>query len=45
VLFTGVVDRDRANTRADAVCGDFGQLPAIIDSLAGERVNKSNRDG
>ena len=33
VLFTGVADRDRANTRADAVCEDFGQLPAIIDSL------------
>jgi len=35
VLFTGVVNRDRANTHADAVCGDFSQLPAIIDSLAG----------
>jgi putative hydrolase of the HAD superfamily len=34
VLFTGVVDRDSANTRADAVCRDFGQLPTIIDSLA-----------
>jgi len=34
VLFTAVVDRDSANTRADAVCRDFAQLPAIIDSLA-----------
>jgi ribonucleotide monophosphatase NagD (HAD superfamily) len=35
VLFTGVVDRGSANTCADAVCRDFAQLPAIIDSLAG----------
>jgi putative hydrolase of the HAD superfamily len=35
VLFTAVVDRDSANTRADAVCRDFGQLPAIIDALEG----------
>lgn len=35
VLFTGVVDRDSANTRADAVCRDFAQFPAIVDSLAG----------
>ena len=35
VLCTAVVDRDSANTRADAVCWDFGQLPAIIDSMAG----------
>jgi putative hydrolase of the HAD superfamily len=35
VLFTAVVDRDSANTRADAVCRDFGQLPGIIDTLAG----------
>jgi len=33
VLLTAVVDRDSANTRADAVCRDFSQLPAIIDSL------------
>jgi putative hydrolase of the HAD superfamily len=33
VLLTAVVDRGGANTRADAVCRDFGQLPAIIDSL------------
>jgi putative hydrolase of the HAD superfamily len=35
VLFTGAVDRDSANTRADAVCRDFSQLPGIIDALAG----------
>ncbi len=33
VLFTGAIDRDSANTRADAVCRDYAQLPAIIDSL------------
>ena len=33
VLFTGVVDRDSSHTRADAVCRDFTDLPAIIDSL------------
>ena len=33
VLLTAVVDRGSAKTRADAVCGDFGQLPAIIESL------------
>jgi putative hydrolase of the HAD superfamily len=33
VLFTGVVDRDSPNTRADAVCREFSQLPGIIDSL------------
>lgn len=33
VLLTAVVDRESANTRADAVCRDFSQLPAIIDSL------------
>ncbi len=33
VLFTAVVGRDPDNTRADAVCRDFGRLPAIIDSL------------
>ena len=35
VLFAGVVDRDSANTRADAVCRDFAELPAIIGSMAG----------
>ena len=35
VLCTAVVDRDSADSRADAVCRDFGQLPAIIESLAG----------
>jgi putative hydrolase of the HAD superfamily len=33
VLFTAAVHRDSPNTRADAVCQDFGQLPAIIESL------------
>ena len=33
VLFTGVVDRDSANTRADAVCRDLAELPGIIESL------------
>jgi len=37
VLFTGVVDRDNARTRADTVCREFAELPAIIDSLAGSR--------
>jgi hypothetical protein len=29
-----VVDRDSANTRADAVCREFSQLPGIIEALA-----------
>ena len=33
VLLTAAIDRGSANTRADAVCRDFSQLPAIIDSL------------
>ncbi len=33
VLITAAVDRGSANTRADAVCRDFGQLVAILDSL------------
>jgi len=44
VLFTGVVDRDSANTRADAVCRDFAGLPAIIDSLAGRRGEVESRE-
>jgi putative hydrolase of the HAD superfamily len=35
VLLTAVVDRGSANTRADAVCQDFSQLPTVIDSLEG----------
>jgi HAD superfamily hydrolase (TIGR01549 family) len=35
VLATAVVDRGSADTRADAVCRDFAQLPAIIASLDG----------
>jgi putative hydrolase of the HAD superfamily len=34
ILFTGVVDQGSANTRADAVCREFSQLPGIIDALA-----------
>jgi putative hydrolase of the HAD superfamily len=44
VLFTGVVDRDSANTCADAVCRDFGKLPAIMDSLAEGREAVGNRE-
>jgi len=44
VLFTGVADRDRANTRADAVCEDFSQLPGIIDALAGGRQEAESRE-
>jgi putative hydrolase of the HAD superfamily len=33
VLVTAAIDRGSANTRADAVCRSFDQLPAIIDSL------------
>jgi len=36
VLATAVVDRGSADTRADAVCRDFAQLPAIIASLDGD---------
>ncbi len=36
VLVTAVVDRGSADTRADAVCRDFAQLPAIISSLDGD---------
>ena len=43
VLFTGVVDRGHANTRADAVCREFAELPAIIDSLAGSREEVESR--
>ncbi len=33
ILFTGVVDRGSANTRARAVCHDFSDLPQIIARL------------
>jgi putative hydrolase of the HAD superfamily len=36
VLFTAVVDRDSASTRADAVCRGFAQLPGIIEALGVE---------
>jgi len=46
VLFTGVVDRGSANTRADAVCGEFGELPGIIEALAvNSRESKVKRRG
>lgn len=44
VLFTAVVDRDSANTRADAVCRDFAQLPAIIDSLQDAEAKVESRE-
>lgn len=33
ILFTGAVDRGSAQTKADAVCKDFAELPAIIRGL------------
>ena len=33
VLVTAALDRGSANTRADAVCRDFGRLPDILESL------------
>jgi putative hydrolase of the HAD superfamily len=33
VLITAAIDRGSQNTRADALCRSFDQLPAIIDSL------------
>lgn len=33
VLLTAAIDRGSAGTRADAVCRDYAQLPAIIESL------------
>jgi putative hydrolase of the HAD superfamily len=33
VLITAAIDRGSRNTRADALCRSFEQLPAIIDSL------------
>ena len=33
ILFTGVVDRDSQNTRANALCGEFAKLPHVIQSL------------
>jgi putative hydrolase of the HAD superfamily len=34
VLFTGAVDRDSANTQADAVCRELAELPEIIEALS-----------
>lgn len=33
VLLTAAIDRGAAGTRADAICRDYSELPAIIDSL------------
>ncbi len=33
ILFTGVLDRGSANTRASAVCPEFSKLPQIISRL------------
>lgn len=33
ILFTGVVDRDSQNTRANALCHEFAKLPDVIQSL------------
>jgi FMN phosphatase YigB (HAD superfamily) len=33
VLYTGVVDRDSANTQASAICHDYTDLPRIITAL------------
>ena len=33
ILFTGVLDRDSRNTRANAVCREFANLPHVIQSL------------
>ncbi len=33
ILTTAVVDRGSAQTRADAVCRDYAELPAIVESL------------
>jgi FMN phosphatase YigB (HAD superfamily) len=33
ILYTGVLDRGSANTRANAVCREFSELPRIIEKL------------
>jgi HAD superfamily hydrolase (TIGR01549 family) len=33
VLLTAAIDRGSGNTRADAVCREYGRLPAIIEAL------------
>lgn len=33
ILFTGLIDRGSASTRANAVCRDFAQLPNVIRQL------------
>jgi putative hydrolase of the HAD superfamily len=38
VLFTATRDVDQGNTRADAICERYADLPSIIDRLAGERA-------
>jgi FMN phosphatase YigB (HAD superfamily) len=34
ILFTATRDVDKDNTKADAICNDYGQLPGMIDKLA-----------
>jgi hypothetical protein len=36
ILFTATRAVDRDRTSADAICGSYAELPAIIDRLAGE---------
>ncbi len=33
VLYTGLIDRDSANTQASAICRDYAELPKIISQL------------
>jgi putative hydrolase of the HAD superfamily len=33
ILYTGVIDRGSAQTRANAICRDFAELPKIIKQL------------
>ncbi len=33
ILYTGVIDRDSANTKASAICTHYSQLPVIIASF------------
>ena len=41
VLFTAARDQDKAFTGADAVCERHGDLPAIIDRLAGRQAGSA----
>lgn len=33
ILYTGVIDRNSANTQANAICRHFSELPGIIEAL------------